>query len=854
MSTRFWRLLLLIALVVIPGQQCFAHPMGNFSVNHYSKITFSKANIELQYFIDMAEIPTYQELQQYDFTPADTAGIAKYLGKQGAILQHGLTLRLNGIALPLEIVSRGVIFPPGAGGLPTMKVGYVFRATYPHSQHAEPASLAYADNNYPGHAGWKEIVIAGPSGLLLSSSVPATDRSAGLTNYPTDMLSSPPQDLNATARITLPAELPVANTLHEPSNKMHTAVHTPMPGIVSGIVPGAMPGAMPGLVPSAMSGAVSGAGQAVQTATLSPGVETPRVAHRIPTPAASHAHATAVVTTPHNTSASLRSGLPLQPSTQQPTSLRMAANRQGTARSAFTQLITTNRLSFWFLFTAAFISMGLGALHALEPGHGKTIVAAYLVGSRGTARHAALLGIIVTLSHTASVFALGAVTLYASRYILPEKLYPWLGVLSGLTIAGLGSYILLQRWTGQAMDHSHVSGEMHGHWFSSKKLATAALAAEPNPIPAKTVSLLQLCTLGFTGGIIPCPAALVVLLSAFSLHRVGFGFFLITAFSIGLASVLIGFGLLMVYARRFMSRLQVDGPLTRRWLPVASAAFMTILGAVIAVRAFGTTGITMHSFSQQKLGPALFVAGLGLLLGVRHSTDTDHVVAISTIITKERSVRGAALIGSLWGLGHTLTIFGVGCLIILFGVVIPTRIGLAMEFSVALMLILLGLLNLTGVTQTVKARFVVRKSPPGGVADGRLSATVPVAFPVTAQPAGARLKRHAAFQYLRPLAIGLVHGLAGSAAVALLVLSSIHNPFWAIVYLLIFGAGTMLGMICMTAAMSVPLIYAGDKLPKVSRYLTVSSGLVSVCFGMFLVYQLGFVGGLFTSHPHWTPQ
>jgi ABC-type nickel/cobalt efflux system permease component RcnA len=829
---RFW----LFALMLLPLRVCFAHPMGNFSVNHYTRITLEKDGIQLQYYIDLAEIPTYQELQQNDLTPTDAAGIAKYLVTHGADLQRGLTLRINGAPLPLHIVSRGVIFPPGAGGLPTMKVGYIFRAAYPAHAGSAAANLDYTDANYPGHAGWREIIMTGAPGLLLASSVPATDRSAGLSNYPTDMLNSPPQDLSVTARLELPV-MPVVAAAEARAAAAPVAAAGPATAAARATA----------VLPR------HGSETAVANAASAPGAglhpqERPVAAKKhLPVPIT---HALPVV----HTAVAADAVAPMQ----------LQANRQGTSHSAFTQLVTTRRLSLWFLFTAAFISMGLGALHALEPGHGKTIVAAYLVGSRGTARHAALLGVIVTVAHTASVFALGAITLYASHYILPEQLYPWLGVLSGLTIAGLGAYMLLRRLTGVELEHEHVVGEMHGHWFSSKKkpaeeIAAAREAEESGP--GKTVSLTQLFTLGITGGIIPCPAALVVLLSAFALHRVGFGFFLITSFSVGLATVLIGFGLLMVYARRFMARLQVDGPITRRWLPVASAGFMTILGAAIAVRAFFTTGITMHSFSQQKLGPALFIAGLGLILGIRHSTDTDHVVAISTIVTKQRSIRGAALIGTLWGLGHTLTIFIVGCLIILGGVVIPTRIGLSMEFSVGLMLILLGVLNLTGVMQTILNRLSPQGRTPAEAlhTPGEpLRANFDPAPAMPAERRGGRLRGtfrdYGAYQCLRPLAIGLVHGLAGSAAVALLVLSSIHNPLWAIGYLVIFGAGTMLGMMCMTAAMSLPLVYAGDKLPKMGRYLTVASGIVSVCFGTFLVYHLGFVGGLFTSHPHWTPQ
>ena len=245
------------------------------------------------------------------------------------------------------------------------------------------------------------------------------------------------------------------------------------------------------------------------------------------------------------------------------------------------------------------------------------------------------------------------------------------------------------------------------------------------------------------------------LLSAFALHRIGLGFFLIIAFSLGLAAVLIGFGMLMVYARRFMASLRVDGPITTRWLPVASAAFMTILGAGIALRAFFTTGIDLHNLSKERLGPFLFVGGLGLLLGMRHSTDPDHVVAVSTIVSKQRSIRQAGLIGTIWGLGHTLTIFAVGSLIILFGVVIPPRLGLSMEFSVALMLILLGVLNLTGVMRRLTDYLNAKPQARSETSRG-----------------GALLDRSVGrlgiYQCVRPLVIGIVHGLAGSAAVALL--------------------------------------------------------------------------------------
>ncbi len=795
-------------LLLVLGRDASAHPMGNFSVNHYSKITFEGGRIRIRYIIDLAEIPTYQELQKASLTAAsidpNSTAIINYIAARGAELGHGLILELDGKQVPLRLISSGVIFPPGAGGLPTMKMGFAFEAAFPLDPSAthHELNIQYADNNYPGQSGWKEVVAYSPSGSILRSSVPATDRSGELSNYPTDLLTSPPQDLGASLVI-------------EPTSLQARVV------VAKPVLP-------------ARATAVSTSGPATFSNRAAEGAE-PKHTTALPVAAA--------VDSSHGVSAAS-------------SAMQLQANRQQTPRSRFTELIQTEHLSLWFLFTAALIAMSLGGLHALEPGHGKTIVAAYLVGSKGTARHAVLLGIVVTVSHTAGVFALGAITLYASRYILPEQLYPWLGALSGVTIAVLGCYMLLRRLTGTVTDHSHAPGATHGHWRFWKRPTDEAIESESNLVKSKTtptqsVSLAQLFTLGITGGIIPCPAALIVLLSAFALHRIGLGFFLIVAFSVGLAAVLIGFGMLMVYARRFMTHLQIDGPLVRRWLPIASSTFIMVLGLILANQALSTIHFGGHFLSKERLGPVVFVTILGLVLGMRHSTDADHVVAISTIVSKQRSIRNAAFIGSVWGLGHTITIFIVGALIILFGVEIPPRVGLSMEFSVAVMLVLLGVLNLSGVMQKVTSYFAPA-----------ITAPTDTPTPAMAEKIRTRMDRlldnsvgrFGLYQCLRPLVIGLVHGLAGSAAVALLVLSTIHNPAWATVYLLIFGAGTMIGMMCMTAAIAVPLTFAGDRFAKLSKYLGAASGMASLCFGSFLVYQLGFLGGLFTSNPQWTPR
>jgi ABC-type nickel/cobalt efflux system permease component RcnA len=256
--------------------------------------------------------------------------------------------------------------------------------------------------------------------------------------------------------------------------------------------------------------------------------------------------------------------------------------------------MATNRFGLGIVLVSVVVAAGLGAFHALEPGHGKTVVAAYLVGSRGTAWDALLLGLIVTASHTAGVYLLGAVTLYASRYLVPEHLYPWLGVVSGFTIASLGFLLFLRRYAGRTDPHSHADHHHHRHDPRNHDDGTTH---DPSHVHghthhgAEAVSPRELVALGVTGGIVPCPAALVVLLSAVSLNRVGFGLLLIVAFSVGLAAVLIAIGLLTVYARRFMSRFHGEGRLITRWLPLSSAGVITFLGVAIAMQALLASGL-----------------------------------------------------------------------------------------------------------------------------------------------------------------------------------------------------------------------------------------------------------------------
>ena len=351
--------------------------------------------------------------------------------------------------------------------------------------------------------------------------------------------------------------------------------------------------------------------------------------------------------------------------------------------------------------------------------------------------------------------------------------------------------------------------------------------------------------LGITGGIIPCPAALVVLLSAVALHRIGFGLILIVDFSAGLASVLIAIGILMVHAGKVIARFNEQSRLATRWLPILSSLFVIALGIAMLWQPASALWANLHFIQPQNAPALLAMIGLGLLLGIRHSTDADHVVAVTTIVSQQRRVRDAAMIGALWGVGHTLTIAVVGSAIILFNVAIPPRIGLSMEFSVAIMLIILGVLNLTGIMQWITDWFA------------RSGKTTRVGEHGFAQKTESLLDRAVgrvgAYQVIRPLAVGTVHGLAGSVAVALLVLASITAPAWAVAYLLVFGLGTILGMMVMTIFISLPFTYTGS-FRRLNSGLRLTSGLVSVAFGLFLAYHIGFVDGLFTSSPQWTPR
>jgi ABC-type nickel/cobalt efflux system permease component RcnA len=263
----------------------------------------------------------------------------------------------------------------------------------------------------------------------------------------------------------------------------------------------------------------------------------------------------------------------------------------GGVTARVTDLVSVGRLSATVIALSMLAAFFWGAAHALTPGHGKAVVAAYLIGARGTPRHAGILGLTVTLTHTVGVFILGGVTLYLSRYILPEVLYPWLSVASGALVVMIGASLLYSRLNTMSHDkraeHTH---DGHAHHHHSHDHHTHDHPHDHVPADGSKITWRGLMALGVSGGLVPCPAALVLLLGAISLDRLGFGMVLVVAFSAGLAIVLTVIGLFMIYARKLFERYSFEARVPRL-LPVASASVITLAGLGIALAALAQTGI-----------------------------------------------------------------------------------------------------------------------------------------------------------------------------------------------------------------------------------------------------------------------
>ena len=480
---RWSRLLIFFALAVFVSlfpREAQAHPLGNFTVNHYSSLEFTGETARVTYVLDLAEIPTLQQKRDLD---ADGDGVLSnaeldaYLDARMPSLLDGLRLRVGEKDLPLRVLDRSAGYRSGQGGLPTLRVKAHLLAELPKDWRGK---AHYSDRTYDNRIGWREIVVRGGDGISLEhSTVPPKGVSDELRSYPKDMLASPLDVREASFT----------------------------------------------LVPGSGSVEKDAAGR---------------------------------------TAEQVGSGI-------------------GGLTKRATDLVSVGRLSAAVIALSMLAAFFWGAAHALTPGHGKAIVAAYLIGARGTARHAGILGLTVTLTHTAGVFVLGVVTLYLSRYILPEVLYPWLSVASGVLVDVIGLSLLYRRL--QSMSHENKAGHSHVHHDHAHGHSHHHVPADGPKITRR-----GLVALGVSGGLVPCPAALVLLLGSISLDRLGFGMVLVLAFSAGLAIVLTGVGLLMIYARKLFERHSFEARVPRL-LPVASATVITLAGLGIALAALDQAGI-----------------------------------------------------------------------------------------------------------------------------------------------------------------------------------------------------------------------------------------------------------------------
>ncbi len=361
--------MLALALAVGMPAVAFAHPLGNFTINRYSKLTVGAQQVQLLYVLDMAEIPAHAERTQIDVDgdgKLSGAELDRYRAAAAAALLQGVALTVDGAAAPLVLQTARLSFPRGQAGLPTLRLELTARST---AVRAGEHDVHYVDSNYADRLGWQEIVAGAEAGATLTrASVPLEDSSRELTTYPQDLLNDPPRVSEAFLAWR------------------------------------AAPGA----------GAAAGG-----TAVTAPGVASAGVAPGASLPS---------------------SGRPSDP---------------------FADLIAIPELGLGAVLLALAAALGWGAMHAMSPGHGKTLVAAYLVGAHGTARHALVLGLTTTVTHTAGVFALGFVTLALSRYILPEQLYPWLSAASGVLVVVIGLSLARRRLFGRTLLTAH--GHDHGH-------------------------------------------------------------------------------------------------------------------------------------------------------------------------------------------------------------------------------------------------------------------------------------------------------------------------------------------------------------------------------------------------------
>ena len=533
-------LAVLIAFILITAigdpRTASAHPLGNFSINRLLIVDLRESGVvSVKYVVDSAEIPTFQRISAVDTNgdrEVSDMEAGAFLSKESPKLVGNLYVEVDGERVPLTGSGGIVELLEGQGMLQTMRVVIEATGMLPEGW-ADGAKASIRDQNYEGQAGWREIIVRPGAGIdLFKTSAQTQDITNGLTVYPEDLLKSPPSVSEAVFEFKSGT-----TTLAAPSRSAGTSV---------------------------------------------------------------------------------------------------ARDEAQRSLGRFASLVDERNLTPAFLGLALLLAMGWGAMHALGPGHGKTVVAAYLVGERGNGRHAVYLGLIVTATHTISVFTLGLIALFAADIFDADDVYYWLSLASGVLVLVLGGMLLQSRvrallrgrryvkhtLSGHEHAHNghvhgaHEHGHSHSHDLETRRaflkgnsmlVAPAAHSGDGHShddddghdhhhghshVPTAP-GWRGIVALGISGGLVPCPTALVVMLGAIAIDRAVYGLVLVTAFSFGLAAVLTGIGLLLVYGRRFLDRRTaglafLKSGWAQRFIavsPVLSALGILALGVMLTGRA-----------------------------------------------------------------------------------------------------------------------------------------------------------------------------------------------------------------------------------------------------------------------------
>ncbi|MGB7208674.1 MAG: hypothetical protein WBD27_08440 [Pyrinomonadaceae bacterium] len=480
MRTNF--ILVTSVLVLAFAAFASAHPLGNFSINQYSRLEVGKSEIRIRQVVDMAEIPTFQETPAIDTDKDGKLSQTELNNFAGTLTPNylaNLTLRLDEQSIPLRETMTSISLRQGAGGLQTLEVKWDFTAAV--AADVTIKRVDFQNNNYSERLGWREIVVNRIAGVeIFDSTVFGSGITDELKAYPDESLSSPLNERAASFSITRGSLPEGAKALQNRDG--HTAA-------------------------------------AVQKDMLAGLIDVPEI-----TPAVA--------------------------------------------------------------FFGLLLAFGLGAMHALSPGHGKAVVGAYLVGSKGTPKHAAFLGLTVTITHTLGVFALGFLTIFAANFILPETIMPFLSFFSGLIVLYIGLTMFKTRLLsalGYSAEHSHKHGghgHSHDHGHDNALTHTHDGQTHSHAVP-DSITWKSLLALGVSGGLLPCPSALVLMLSAINLNRIGYGLILTVAFSFGLAATLTIVGLVFLYGGRIFDGEKVSSYRLVKALPVFSAFVIACVGAVI---------------------------------------------------------------------------------------------------------------------------------------------------------------------------------------------------------------------------------------------------------------------------------